>query len=152
SIHGAGGRIAPDLARRSSRDFTPSILAATLWNHAPAMWREMAARKITIPSLEPGDVADLFAYFYAVRYFDPPGDAARGKHTLITAGCIGCHTGRGGTAPPVSSWKARTDSVAWAQQMWNHSAGMTREAEKRGVHWPTLTVQQLVDVMVYLQN
>ncbi len=152
SINGVGGSGAPDLARRPSREFAPSTLAASLWNHGPAMWRAMAARNLPAPKLEPAEVADLFAYFHALRYFDPPGDAARGKDVFLSARCSSCHASEGGLGPPVSKWRATTDPVQWAQQMWNHTGAMTREARRVGIRWPQLSVQQLVDLMVYVQN
>ena len=45
SINGKGGTAAPDLGRRIDRDFTPASLAATMWNHAPAMWAAMRDAK-----------------------------------------------------------------------------------------------------------
>jgi mono/diheme cytochrome c family protein len=123
-----------------------------MWNHAPAMWRAMAARNLPVPKLEPGDVADLFAYFYSLRYFDPPGDAARGKDVFISARCSSCHAQEGGIGPLVSKWRAATDPVEWAQRMWNHTGAMTEQARKAGIQWPRLTVQQMVDLMVYVQN
>jgi hypothetical protein len=41
SVNGKGGSAAPDLGRISDRNFNPSILASTMWNHAPAMWASM---------------------------------------------------------------------------------------------------------------
>ncbi|HYM12577.1 MAG TPA: c-type cytochrome [Bryobacterales bacterium] len=152
SIHGVGGKVGPDLGRRGPGDYTPAVLAGAMWNHAPVMWKAMAARGLSIPQLDAGDVADLFAYFYSLRYFAPPGDAARGKDVFISSGCARCHASQGGVGPPVSSWKATTDPVLWAQQMWNHVTGMTEQAEKAGVRWPRLTVQQMVDLTVYVQN
>lgn len=152
SINGVGGSGAPDLARRSIRELTPSGLAASMWNHAPAMWRAMVARGLPAPKLEPGEVADLFAYFYALRYFDPPGDAARGKEVYISARCSACHGAASGPGPPVAQWRATTDPIQWAQQMWNHTGGMTRQAKQAGIRWPRLTVQQMVDLMIYAQN
>ena len=94
SINGVGGKEAPDLARRSIKEFTPSILAGAMWNHAAVMWRAMAARGIPPPRLEPPDVADLFAYFYSLHYFAMPGDAARGKQVFLER-CSSCHARQG---------------------------------------------------------
>ena len=38
SIDGRGGTLAPDLAGRSVRLYTPDLLASVMWNHGPAMW------------------------------------------------------------------------------------------------------------------
>ena len=41
SVQGNGGRTAPDLGRIVDRNFTPALLASTMWNHAPTMWSAM---------------------------------------------------------------------------------------------------------------
>src|SRR5205807_10289321 len=38
AINGVGATVGPDLGRLADRGFTPATLAATMWNHAPAMW------------------------------------------------------------------------------------------------------------------
>jgi cytochrome c2 len=156
SINGVGGGLAPDLARLTTRDFTPAGLAALMWNHGPAMWRAMAARSIEVPSLRPGEVADLFAYFYSERYFDPAGDAARGRRVFTERRCETCHAltpseaAKVGT--PVAKWPSTSDPVQWAQQMWNHAGPMLREMEKARIPWPELTVQELADLIVFVQS
>src|SRR5437773_4286870 len=79
SIEGKGGKIAPDLGKRIDRNYTPALLASVMWNHAPAMWTAIEQQGIGRPFLSDQAAADLFAYFYAVRFFATPGDAARGK-------------------------------------------------------------------------
>ena len=46
SVNGKGGSIGPDLGRIVDRGFTPASLAATMWNHAPAMWAAMRQQGI----------------------------------------------------------------------------------------------------------
>ena len=58
-IRGAGGSIAPDLSRRSTKPFTPTTMAAAMWNHGPVMWRAMADRNLEVPALGTTDMADL---------------------------------------------------------------------------------------------
>ncbi len=156
SIRGVGGTTAPDLARRSTRDFTPAALAAVMWNHAPAMWRAMAAKNIQVPALGSTEVIDLYAYFYSIRFFDLPGDAGRGKAVFAAKKCGTCHalTPAEGQrrGPPVSQWPAIADRVRWTEQMWNHATTMMQEMEKSGVRWPTFTSQEMVDLLVYLGN
>ena len=64
------------------RGFTPSTLAATMWNHAPGMWAAMRDRQITAGELDQQAAQDLMAFFYAARFFEKPGDAGRGKQSL----------------------------------------------------------------------
>jgi mono/diheme cytochrome c family protein len=91
SINGVGGKIAPDLGSHLDRDFTPALLASTMWNHAPAMWAAMRDRAVRAGDLDEQAAADLFAYFYAARFFERPGDAGRGKSLFSDKHCSECH-------------------------------------------------------------
>src|SRR2546421_705285 len=62
SVKGRGGTLAPDLARRVSRDYTPSVMASLMWNHAPDMWAAMKKNGVTKTALSPEAAGDLFAY------------------------------------------------------------------------------------------
>ena len=156
AINGVGGATAPDLARSITRDLTPAGLAALMWNHGPAMWRAMTAQNVEIPALGPAEVADLFAYFYSERYLDPAGDAARGKRVFTDRRCASCHalsaTETGKIGPPVTRWPSTTDPIQWAQQMWNHAGTMLSEMEKAHIPWPELTVQEMADLIVFVNN
>src|SRR6266545_4052147 len=72
SIAGKGGKIAPDLGKRIDRNYTPALLASVMWNHAPTMWAAMDRQGIRTAPLDEQAAGDLFAYFYAVRFFDKP--------------------------------------------------------------------------------
>src|ERR1051326_4932855 len=63
SLAGKGGTVAPDLARRINRNYTPSVMASLMWNHAPDMWAAMKRQGVTQPRLTPDQASDLFAYF-----------------------------------------------------------------------------------------
>ena len=111
SFQAIGGSGAPDLARRSAREYTPNRLAAVMWNHAPAMWGAMAQKGIAVPALGEREAADLYAYFYSVRYFDRPGDAARGKALFATKRCGQCHALRVANLPSGLRWRVGRRSL-----------------------------------------
>jgi mono/diheme cytochrome c family protein len=155
SIQGKGGTAGPDLGRRIDRDFTPSMMASLMWNHAPQMWAEMNRQGVEKPSLAPEGAADLFAYFISARYFEKPGDAARGKQTFTAKRCADCHgitSSPVAAAPPVAKWQSLADPLVLAGQMWNHGARMREEFAKKKFAWQQLTAQELTDMLVYLQN
>jgi cytochrome c2 len=156
SVSGRGGSLAPDLARRSRGDFTPATLAAMMWNHGPAMWRAMDQLSLAVPALRSDEILDLYAYFFWLRYFEPPGDAGRGRVVFVSKSCNQCHalvvTNGTGPGRPVPQWAALTDPVLWIQNMWNHGGEMSRELQNKGIAWPHLTVQEMTDLMVYLLN
>ncbi len=134
---GKGGQSAPDLGRWTGRAFTPFSLATYLWNHAPAMWSAMEKAGMQTPALDIQQSADLFAYFYAHRYFDAPGEAGRGKQVFASARCGTCHALRGeriaGSPPPLSQWENVSDPVAFTSSLWNHSSRMNSEMKKRKI-------------------
>lgn len=154
SVNGKGAQIGPDLGRLVHRNFTPSVLAATMWNHAPAMWASMRERPIRAGELDEQGAADLFAYFYSTRFFEKQGDAGRGKRVLKRA-CARCHElsapiGLG--APPVGQWRSVNAPFALPEAMWNHLPRMQKVGEARHIALPQVTAQDLVDVLVYVRN
>jgi len=150
--HSASGH---DLSRIADRGFTPASLAATMWNHAPKMWSAMRQQWVKAGILNERDAANLFAYFYSTRFFELPGDAARGKRAFTLRGCANCHGLKEALGPmvkPVSQWESLVDPVALTQAMWNHAPSMFAETERNRQSWPVLTAQDLSDILVYLRN
>ena len=155
SIRGKGGSLAPDLARQTGRDYTPAVMASLMWNHAPDMWAAMKKTGMNQPEINPERASDLFAYFVSARYFERPGDAARGKQAFAAKHCAECHgitTSNTPGAPPVAKWESLADPLALAQQMWNHGARMSQEFTKKKLKRAPITAQELTDMLVYLQN
>ena len=63
-----------------------------MWDHAPVMWQAMTQQKIPLPSITSDQAADLFAFFYSVRYFEKPGEAEHGKRIFQSKHCADCHS------------------------------------------------------------
>lgn len=155
AIDGKGGRMGPDLGKRIDRSFTPALLASTMWNHAPVMWAAIEGAKIEKPRLSPEAAADLFAFFYSTRFFDKPGDAARGKQVFGERHCGDCHgitESRAENAPPVEKWESLGQPIILVEQMWNHSGRMREAFARRNISWQELTTQELNDMLVYLRT
>ena len=153
SVKGQGANKAPDLGRRFDRDYTPAGIAARMWDHAPIMWAQMNAQSMPLPKVGTEQAANLFAFFYSVRYFEKPGEAERGKRVFEAKHCAECHSITGtSVGPPVDQWASLSDPVVLVHRMWNHADTMKREMATRKIQWPELTSQDLDDLMVYLQN
>jgi cytochrome c2 len=146
SVNGKGASVGPDLGRMVDRGFTPSTLAATMWNHAPGMWAAMRDRQIVAGELDQQAAQDLMAFFYAARFFEKPGDAGRGKRAFESLGCAGCHS------LPVSQWQGLTDPIALLAAMWNHRSQMQAATASKGAKFPILSAQELTDMLVYLRS
>lgn len=155
AVNRKGATIGPDLGRLVDRNFTPAALTATMWNHAPTMWAAMRERTIHVGEVDEQAAADLFAYFYSVRFFEKAGDAGRGKRVFTSGGCAQCH---GLTEPaqpgilPVSQWQSLNAPFGLAEAMWNHLPRMQAAAKTRHISLPHLDAQDLVDLLVYLRN
>lgn len=153
ACHGTGK--APDLTRTIDRDYTPSGIAARMWNHAPAMWSAISKSKMSMPQVSEDQAGDLFAFLYAARYFDKPGDAGRGRRAFVEKHCSECHAvgnRAAGAGPAVGKWRSISDPVALVDHMWNHVPQMKAEFAKRKLKWPEMTSQDLADILVYVRN
>ena len=155
NINGERGKVGPDPGQRIDRNFTPSALASIMWNHAPAMWATIQDRRILSGDLNEQGAADLFAWFYSMRFFERPGDAGRGKRLFSERHCADCHgltEAKLPAAKPVSQWTATAFPVALINAMWNHASTMKEEFARRKYGWPTVTSQDLADMLVYLRH
>jgi mono/diheme cytochrome c family protein len=148
---GQGGHSAPELGTRLSRNYSPASLIDAIWNHAPSMWAQAGAQR----DISEEEAADLFAYFLSHRYFDYPGNAARGKQVFAAKHCAGCHGLSNpllAEANPITAWRSIADPIALAQAAWNRPQLMVRAFERKGIECPKLTSQELTDVLVYIEN
>lgn len=155
ALKGAGGQKGPDLGQRLDRDYTPAGIAARMWSHAPVMWAAMSKDNLTPPKVTTDQAGDLFAYFYAARFFERPGEAERGKRLFQEKHCMDCHSltaAGGGIAPPVDKWESLQAPIMLIEHMWNHQNQMHNAMAARGIAWPQLSSQDLDDMLVYLQN
>jgi mono/diheme cytochrome c family protein len=151
--HGVGARggVGPELAERGHR-WSLTQFAAAMWNKAPAMQEAMKARGLAVPQLAPDEMADIVAYLYALHYFAEPGDAQRGAAVARAKGCLGCHTVGGGRAPADLTQVRGLDSpAAILAGLWNHSF-VERPAARARAGWPELRVEEMADLMTYLQS
>jgi mono/diheme cytochrome c family protein len=155
SVRGQGAGTAPDLGQRTGSSYTPALMAARMWDHAPEMWSAMKEQSVGRPELTEPDAADLFAFFYAARYFDPRGDVARGKALFAAKKCTQCHAtdaAAGGPGNPVSAWRSASDPVVLVQQMWRHFPQMQAALAGKKAAWVQITAPQLADLLAYVQD
>ncbi len=150
AVRGAGAARAPDLGARSLPR-TLGQFAATMWNHAPAMWSSMRSQGITRPQFSNQEMADLIAYLFTQRYFEASGSSARGQRLFEEKGCMGCH-GKGGPAPALARWSGAASPVAIAATLWNHGPLMFASMQQRQISWPRFGPGEIVDLMEYLNH
>jgi mono/diheme cytochrome c family protein len=152
AVAGKGGRVGPDLGRPGH---PPALteFAGRMWNHEPAMAAKMKERRIDYPQLTGQQMADILAYLYVSRYFEPVADTARGAQLLQTKNCVSCHSVRGKGGKVAADFAKSTvvgTPAALVAGMWNHSRLMEAQVEKREIQWPLLTGRDLDDISAYL--
>jgi len=120
-------------------------LAAAMWNHAPAM------RQSSEP-LRPEEMTRLVGYLWSIQYFDGPGDSANGLDVAVAKGCVSCHGDPNGSYPRFTSLSGELDAIRFISGAWNHSAGMQGAMEEAGQEWPSLSSEELTDVIAYINS
>jgi mono/diheme cytochrome c family protein len=155
AVGGVGGRVGPDLVARGVRQ-SPVEFATTIWNKAPAMAAAMKPRGITLPQLSPGEMADIVAYLYSVRYFGSAGNITNGWAVATQKGCLTCHAvsgERGKPASDLTKLHGLDSPAAVVASLWNHAA-VTAPSFPGGLkwEWPIVNAQEMADLIALLQS
>lgn len=148
----AGGR-APDLGTQPMPR-TLGQFAAHMWNHAPAMWAGMQARRIQPPQFSNHEMADLIAYLFTQRYFEARGSADRGRRVFHDKGCGGCHSPGSGSArgPNLAQWRGAARPVRLAAALWNHGPLMLGNMRQQHIPWPRFRAEEVAHLMEFLDR
>lgn len=82
-----------------------------------------------------------------------PGDPARGSVVFVRKQCAGCHLPRdqAGAGPPLEELRRPQGAFELAGRLWNHVPGMFAALRQEGVEWPRIGVDEMADLMAYLQ-
>jgi len=149
----AATNAAPNIVSRLDRNYTAASMASEFWNHAPQMWEATKKNPTLKLELSESDAADLFGFFYAVRFFESLGDGGRGKR-VFTQKCAKCHALAGGGLPgsPVPEWGSLVDPVDLVRRTWSHADDIVKALDSRKEKWSRLDSQEMTDLLVYLQN
>jgi cytochrome c len=142
-----------DLARWGMY-INPILWAQMMWNHAPQMEQEMRKRGLSRVEFKGNEMVDLIAYIRSLsseteKVYLSPGDLQSGKKLFSQKGCILCHSPRGEL--DLSKKKDFPRTLAQlAGMMWNHSPKMWKGIEEKRMERPTLSPQEMTDLVAYL--
>jgi cytochrome c2 len=154
----AGGRQPPlapplDVLRRPQGAWQ---LAGRVWNHAPGMFTLLAQEGTAWPAIDAGEMADIMAYLGADPARDPAPDVLKGQLTLISKGCLKCHSFRregGRIGPDLAEPRPEYASAsAWAAAMWMHTPRMAATALQQGVLFPRFSADELGNLVGFLRS
>jgi cytochrome c2 len=155
SVKDEAGRIGPQLGPAS--DIPPTIvqLAGSMWNHSPAMWRELEAHGMSRPVLDEKQMADLIALLYSFRYVEPGGSPKVGEILFASRGCAHCHGQHAEGTSQGPGLRGRGKNFApmtLAAGLWRHGPRMYRRVQQLGLSWPTLAEGDVGDLITFLNT
>ena len=143
----------PDLSRWGMY-INPILWAQMMWNHAPQMEQEIRKKGLSWVEFKGNEMVDLIAYIRSLssemeKVYLSPGDPQNGRKLFTQRGCIQCHSPRGEL--DLSKKKDFPRTLAQlAGMMWNHSPKMWKGIEEKGMERPTLSPQEMADLVAYL--
>ena len=144
-----GGRI--DLSRRLRRKTLPDV-AASMWNHAPAMKRSKP--DMEIPVFTDMEMRDLLTYLVFRPALYETGNAEKGAQVFQRKNCAECHEGHlaNTAAPPLSSFKGSFDAVRITTVLWSHGPTMLAKMKEARIPWPRFKESEMLDLLTYLNS
>jgi len=154
ALNGEGGKIGPDLGKIDLGD-TQLNLAAKIWNHTPSMIIEMERTGIMKSTLTGEEFAEISAYLYFLRFFDEPGNPAKGRSVYTEKGCFLCHPSSGKGREGASGLDGFPKNVSPAflsQAIWNHCLDMMVRMVEIGMKWPKFWDQEMMDLLEYIKT
>jgi cytochrome c2 len=154
AIKGEGGKIGLDLSKIDLGD-TQLDLAGRIWNHTPEMIMGMEKAGMIKPTLTGQEFTEITAYLYFLKFFDEPGNPARGKSVFNEKGCHFCHpiSGKGKEgAPGLNEFPENISPVFLSQAIWNHSLDMIARMVEIGMKWPKFRETEMMDLLAYIKT
>lgn len=142
---------------RSNFPSTVGQLASLMWNHIPDMLKRMRQENISLPYLSAKDMADITAYLFAIRYFDPSGNSVAGGKIFETKHCSVCHdTSRspkaGEKGPNLANLKGIISPIEIATSLWNHGPSMVSRMKDKNIKWQRISDTELNNLIAYLNS
>lgn len=143
----AGPSLGPE--RQLPQTFTE--LGGAMISHFPQMEQAMAQQGIVRPELSAQEMTDVFTFLYSLRYVEPGGSPHVGASVFQWRGCSRCHGENAQGTKRAPALRVRTyNSVALGVALWRHGHRMYAETRQLGIGWPTLSEEDVGDLLAFL--
>jgi cytochrome c2 len=132
----------------------PILWAQMMWNHVPQMEQEMKKKGLPLVEFKGNEMVDIIADIRSLsskmeKVYLSPGNLQSGKKLFTQKGCIQCHSPQGEL--DLSKKKDFPRTLAQLTgMMWNHSYKMWKGMKEKGMEHPTLSPQEMADLVAYL--
>jgi cytochrome c2 len=151
AIFGKGGNDAPDLGKTVSQANVTTLITK-IWNHTGKMREKFQEKKLEWPSFQETEMNDLIVFLYSLNYEDKPGDSQKGESVFRNNKCVDCHFKTDADKQKIVGDIKSADAILFATQLWNHIPAMEAAMVTQAVPWPTMSGQDLRDVLAFLKN
>lgn len=158
SVESKGGKGGPDFTK--TNQFASSLfMAQSMWNHFPAMSKQLLKSGRQIPSLSGKDLVDISAYVKAASASSKelrmtPGNPNNGGTIFKLKGCIKCHSvdkeKKDKLGPALHEIKLNLNVTEIAALMWNHAESMAAYMKNNSIKWPVFKGTEMADLIAYL--
>ncbi len=151
-VLGIGTAVGPDLLNSTFHKSVVSI-ASVMWNHGPVIWDKMEELGLRRPVFNDNEMADLTAFLYFLRFFEPAGDAARGEMLFQQKGCYQCHHFGPLKVDGSISLSFAEDSISAldvAAEMWNDADLMSQMMTAKKMEWPRIARGEMNDLIEFI--
>ncbi|MCC6365870.1 MAG: c-type cytochrome [Bryobacterales bacterium] len=154
SVRGQGGNVGPGLGPEKDLPLSLAQFSSVLWNHAPAMLKQMKEKGFAAPALQGEQVADLLMFLAGMRYFEPAGSPFLGQRLFTERGCAHCHgaEAQGARFGPNIRGRTAYTVVSFAAAMWAHGPKMQSKVEELAMAWPVLEATDVGDLISFLNS
>jgi cytochrome c551/c552 len=156
-----GGVVGPSLDHLGQYG-SPILVAASMWNHGPAMAELMEEKGVPRPTFTGSELTDLISYLESATpaslagpLYVLPGNAEEGRVLFTEKGCIKCHSvqGVGGRiAPDLAERGQHWGLTEFAAAMWNKGPTMAKTAKASNVEIPQVGAGEMADLVAYLYS
>ncbi len=156
-IKGQGKRVGPDF-KKIAKYSSPIYMVQAMWNHGPIMQVRIKKMGMKYPTLSGKDIVSITAYLRqftggntAIRM--SPGNPVNGKILFKEKKCINCHSSKGEKGNVEVKLKGidlKKSVAEIAGLMWNHSPLMLEYMRAKSISWPSLTKNEMADIIAYL--
>ncbi|MEW6509635.1 MAG: c-type cytochrome [Bacteroidota bacterium] len=159
SVGGKGGSVGPDF-KTVQQYSTPLYLVQAMWNHGPAMQKEIREHKMKYPTLSGQDVNAIGAYLRQLTASNTeirmsPGSPKRGRVLFEEKHCSQCHVGEG-KRKRIEAGLIRIELkkgvTEVASAMWNHGQVMMDLMGKEAIDWPRFEGSEMADIIAYIYS
>jgi mono/diheme cytochrome c family protein len=155
SVRGQGGAVGPALGPEKDLPLSAAQFSSLMWNHAPAMLRQVRDKNAALPTLQGDEIADLLAFLASLRYFEPTGSPLLGERLFTQRGCAQCHGAQAEGTRHAGGLKVRGTpytAVSLATGLWAHGPKMQARAEELNLAWPVLQPADIGELISFLNT